>query len=175
MYAVLWDPRITAQGIIIIIMTKGIFASNAERKQIAREWGSRDLTFILFFISEHSNYSIIESTYVQLHICSNPAPAPSENQLLAIEVRTCQAKTKKKYTCIKKKDFLYFCNSQWFSQSSQDLGKYLTVSGLRAMDSIHCLVLYNLQTPVLSTTPLKMKLLSKYTAWKQLWRTEQLL
>jgi len=43
------------------------------------------------------------------------------------------------------------------------------------MDSIHCLVLYNLQTPVLSTTTQKMKLLSKYIAEKQLRRTEQLL
>lgn len=43
------------------------------------------------------------------------------------------------------------------------------------MDSIHCLVLYNLQTPVLSTTPQKMRLLSKYIAEKQLRRTEQLL
>lgn len=33
---------------IISIMTEGIFASNAQRKQIARERGSRDLTFILF-------------------------------------------------------------------------------------------------------------------------------
>lgn len=51
----------------------------------------------------------------------------------------------------------------------------MTVSGLKAMDSIHCLVLYNLQTPVLSTTPQKMRLLSKYIAEKQLRRTEQLL
>lgn len=51
----------------------------------------------------------------------------------------------------------------------------MTVSGLKAMDSIHCLLLYNLQTPVLSTTLQKMRLLSKYIAEKQLRRTEQLL
>lgn len=43
------------------------------------------------------------------------------------------------------------------------------------MDSIHCLVLYNLQTPVLSTTTQKMKLLSKYITEKQLRRTDQFL
>lgn len=64
---------------------------------------------------------------------------------------------------------------QRFSQTSQNEEKHLTVSGLKAMDSIHCLVLYNLQTPVLSTTPQKMRLLSKYIAEKQLRRTEQLL
>lgn len=84
-------------------------------------------------------------------------------------------KQRNKIFKLKKKKCWYFCNSQWFSQTSQDLEKHLTVSGLKAMDSIHCLVLYNLQTPVLSTTTQKMKLLSKYIAWKQLWRTEQLL
>lgn len=44
---------------------------------------------------------------------------------------------------------------------------FLTGSGLKAMDGIYCLVLYNLQTSVLSTTAQRMKLLSKYTAQKQ--------
>lgn len=44
---------------------------------------------------------------------------------------------------------------------------FLTGSGLKAMDGIYCLVLYNLQTSVLSTTAQQMKLLSKYTAQKQ--------
>lgn len=38
------------------------------------------------FIFEHPKFSITETMYVQLHTCSNKAPAPSENQLLAIEV-----------------------------------------------------------------------------------------
>lgn len=49
------------------------------------------------------------------------------------------------------------------------------MSGLKAMDSIRCLVLYNLQTPVLSTTTQKMKLLSKYITEKQRRITDQFL
>lgn len=49
----------------------------------------------------------------------------------------------------------------------QEMENFLTGSGLKAMDGIYCLVLYNLQTSVLSTTAQRMKLLSKYTARKQ--------
>jgi hypothetical protein len=52
---------------------------------------------------------------------------------------------------------------------------HLTGSGLKAMDGIHCLVLYNLKTSVLSTTTQRMKLLSKYSTQKQHRKTKPLL
>lgn len=108
-------------------------------------------------------------------MCNNSVPTPSENWLPAMEASKNILSKNKEIKYLNKKKCWYFCNLQWFSQTSQNLEKHLTASGLKAMDSIHCLVWYNLQTLVLSTTTQKMKLVSKYIAEKQLRRTEQLL
>lgn len=55
------------------------------------------------------------------------------------------------------------------SRTSQEEGEtHLTLSGLVAMDWVHCLGLYNLQTPVLSASIQKTELISKYIGEKKI-------